>query len=99
MSLEFDATGDLRFAHVRRSPYVVSARKGDDTVLMDVARGIYFSLDDVGGRAWDLLSTTTDAVTIAARLAEEYDAPKERIEKDVIELLSRLDAAHLLWTD
>lgn len=85
-----------QFENVKRSPHVVAAQRGNDTVLMDLARGSYFSLDEVGGRVWDLLSVATNAESIVTILAEEYDAPADRISKDLEELLGRLDEAHLL---
>ncbi len=65
---------------------------------MDVARGTYFSLDEVGGRIWDLLSLPTNAEVIVATLAEEYNAPEEKIALDLVALLDRLEQAHLLQT-
>ena len=36
--------------------HVSSARHGDTTVLLDVNRGRYYTLNQVGGRIWELLA-------------------------------------------
>jgi hypothetical protein len=76
-----------RFAHAR---HVKSAVHGDRTVLLDLRRERYYSLDDVGTRVWALLGDGADVPVIVARLAEEFDAPADRIAADVDAFLRRL---------
>lgn len=70
--------------------HVRSAVHGDRTVLLDLRRERYYSLDEVGTRVWALLGEDADIATIVARLGEEFDAPIERIEADVNTLLRQL---------
>lgn len=72
------------------APYVRSVLHGDRTVLLDLRRGRYHSLDEVGTRIWTLLDGGADGPTIAARLGEEFDAPAEQIRRDVDGFLRRL---------
>jgi hypothetical protein len=55
----------------------------EEIVVLDLARGDYFSLDEVGARVWDGLSAGQDVHEIAAALAAEYDTDVARIEEDV----------------
>jgi transglutaminase-like putative cysteine protease len=63
---------------------------GDRTVLLDLRRERYYSLNEVGTRVWALLGDGVDVPTIIARLGEEFDAPIEQIADDVDLLLRRL---------
>jgi coenzyme PQQ biosynthesis protein PqqD len=80
----------------RRGEHIV-ARRGDDAViLLDPDSGHYYTLDDVGGRIWELCDGSRSVDEIADLLAAEYDAPAERIRADVIELLSELREGRLV---
>jgi hypothetical protein len=65
-------------------------------VLLDTARGRYYTTNEVGGRIWSLLARHDSADTIAAELANEFDAPVERIRGDVVQFLDRMLAAGLV---
>jgi hypothetical protein len=80
-----------------RSTNVVARRGPDDvTILLDTTSGRYYTLDDVGGRVWELADGTNTVAEIASRLASEYEAPLEQIEADVRELLGDLSADELV---
>lgn len=70
--------------------HVRSAGHGDRTILLDLRREQYYSLDEVGTRVWSMLQEGADVPTIVARIGEEFDAPIERITSDVNALLSQL---------
>jgi hypothetical protein len=91
-----NGTGDASRMRVRQRAHIVAARRGESTVLLDVTRGAYYSLDGVGARVWDLLGDPTSAEAVIADLVREYDAPPERIADDVAVLLRQLAAAHLV---
>lgn len=77
-------------ATFRRSDAVMSTGEGDRTVLLDPVGGEYYGLDEVGTRIWELLPDHPTAATLADRLFEEYDAPRERLEADAATLLGQL---------
>jgi coenzyme PQQ synthesis protein D (PqqD) len=70
--------------------HVLSAVHGTQTVLLDSRRGLYYSLDEVGGRIWTLLGEGCTPEAIVRQLAEEFAADPERIAHDVDDLLSTL---------
>ena len=73
------------------------AHKGEvELVLLDPEDGSYYTLDEVGARIWELADGTRTAEQIAATLAEEFDAPLERIRADLLELLAELTASGLV---
>jgi DNA-binding CsgD family transcriptional regulator len=75
-------------------PSEVMARQvGDETVLLDLASGNYFGLDEVGARIWQLLVDGKAPAEICEILLVEYDTSREMLENDVGRLLKEL-AAH-----
>ena len=83
---------------VRRSD-VLAQVAGETVVLLTPDSGEYFTLNEVGGRIWELADGTRSVEEIARMLGEEYDAPVEEIQADAVELLEELDAARLLGSD
>lgn len=81
---------------MRPAPDVVSRKVGDELVLLDLQRGVYFGLDEVGARIWALMLDNGDASTIVARLADEYEAPRQQLEEGVNQLLLELQSQGLL---
>lgn len=65
-------------------------------VLLNLADGQYYALDEVGSRIWALCDGTRAVSEIALLLSEEYDAPPETIESDALELLEDLLNAKLV---
>lgn len=79
-----------------RNERVVARRSGETVFLLDPISGEYFTLDDVGGRIWELCDGTRTPGDIAEVLAAEYDAPTEKILHDVIALLDDLARSELV---
>ena len=78
---------------------VMVRRLGDEYVLLDVASGIYFGLDVVGARIWQLLSENHSAPEIADQLAQEFDVTREQAASDLAHLVDELSANGLLALD
>lgn len=76
--------------------HVVWARQADATVLLDAERGLYYTLNEVAGRAWDLLVSGEPLIEVLRCLGNEYQVPLERLQTDVDALLELLLAKALL---
>jgi hypothetical protein len=84
-----------------QSRYVVArdvlARKfHDETILLDLAGGEYFSVDEVGSRVWDGLGEGKSVGDVAAALALEYDSDLSRLELDVLAFTEELVGRRIL---
>ena len=77
-------------------PHVVAAAQGGRTVLLDVERGRYYTLDEVGGRIWALLGEGAPREEIVDALRREYDVEVARVEADLAGLLGQLREAGLV---
>ena len=68
----------------------------DQMVILDLSSGIYFGLNQVGARIWDLIKQGRALGDIAAVVAEEFDAPAAEVEADTAELANQLVSRKLI---
>jgi hypothetical protein len=73
---------------LRVSDDVVFRELDGEAVILNLESGIYFGLDKVGTRIWQLVEEHRDLRTVLGALEQEYDAPAERLEQDLIGLVS-----------
>ena len=76
---------------------VVARRVGDETVLLHLPSGTYFSLDAVGARVWELLGAGRTLADACDVMLDEFEVSREQLEADVLKLAEEL-AAHNLVT-
>jgi hypothetical protein len=82
--------------HFQHSPGVLGTSQADTTVLLDVNGGMYYTLNEVGGRIWELLGAGLAVPAIVGRLQEEYDVAPETLASDPAALIDRLLRANLV---
>lgn len=75
---------------LRRATQQTSCDLGDERVLLNVATGVYYGLDPVGSRIWELLEGPRSVAVLVQSLREEYDVDAGTCERDTIALLERL---------
>ena len=80
----------IRTARLVRPPHVRAASQGRETVLLDVERGRYYALNEVGSRIWSLVCEGMPFDVIVDRICAEYDVSRERGERDADALIRRL---------
>lgn len=87
----------IKLTHrVQRSEHVMFQELDGEVVLLDLASEKYFGLNEVGSRIWALLSEARSMGAIHAVLCEEFDAPADAIERDLLGLVEKLAAAGLV---
>jgi hypothetical protein len=69
---------------------VMSRQVGDETVILDLGSGMYFGLDPVGARIWQLLSDGRQLDAVVSTLLSEYDVEEDQLRQDVNSLVSEL---------
>jgi len=82
----------------RPHPGVLFKPVSDGAVLLHVEEEIYFGLNDVGTRIWQLLPPTcADLDDLCAQLSQAYtDVAPEVLRADVLELLDQLEQNQLV---
>jgi len=84
---------------LRVSDDVVFRDLAGEAVLLNLATGIYFGLDDVGTRIWHLISDRGSTDGIIEILMSEYDVERDRLRRDLDSLIRQLLDKGLLKTD
>ena len=69
---------------------VLSSVVEGEVVLLGLRKGHYYTLDAVGADIWRMIAEPTAVNAIIARIGQEYDAPTNLIEADVLRLLRDL---------
>ena len=77
-----------RSARLSKSP--------DGGVVLDVDRGVIFSLNLVGTRIVELLRQEKDAMSIAEAISREFQVSEDIAAKDVADFFVTLREQHLL---
>ena len=61
-----------------------------ESVILNVQSGIYFGLDRIGTRIWQLIDELGDLDSIVRVMEEEYDAERDVLRADVEALIEAL---------
>jgi hypothetical protein len=78
-------------------PAQVMARQvGEETIILDLASGMYFGLDAVGARVWQLMGEGKTLAQICDTMRAEYEVSPEVIERDVLSLAESLCSRQLI---
>ena len=67
-----------------------------EKVMMNLDKGQYFMMNEVGSRIWELIEGNTSIVNIIETLTNEYEVDEETCENTVMEFLGRLKDAELI---
>ncbi|MGE0444445.1 MAG: PqqD family protein [Vicinamibacterales bacterium] len=85
-----------RDARLRVPDDVVFREIAGESMILHLGSGIYFGLDGVGTRAWQLLAEHGSIEGVVSAMATEFDADASTISADVTALVNELLRKHLL---
>lgn len=68
----------------------LSARVGDELVMMSAEKGNYIGLSEVGARIWELIETPQEVDAVCAQLVDEFDVAPEVCRVEVETFLNDL---------
>ncbi len=88
---EFAADTKVRFA-----PDAVSRVIGGEALIVDLRSGLYFGLDPVGSRIWELISEKGTFGAILDGVVAGYDVTRDVARADLVRLLGDLEASGLV---
>lgn len=81
---------------IAAAPGQVSSTLGEEAVILDLQRGEYYGLDEVGALIWNRIQQPCSVAAICAAVLEVYDVQPAECEEDVVALLAELRAAGLI---
>lgn len=85
--------GGERFAP---HPSVLSRQVGDEMVLLHADNEIYYGLNQVGARVWELFGERYSSDEVMAAVTREFDADPSQVRCDLRELIEELLRHELL---
>lgn len=71
-------------------PSVITRELSGETVLLNLESGVYYGLDVVGTRVWQLLQQGATIADVCAVLVEEFDVEHDVVREDVSRLVAEL---------
>jgi Coenzyme PQQ synthesis protein D (PqqD) len=74
----------------------VSTDVEGESVMLNFDEGVYYGLDRVGARIWELLQEPVTPAQIRDRIVAEYEVEPHRCEADRQDLLGELAEAGLI---
>jgi hypothetical protein len=77
----------------------ISCDLAGEAAILDLKKGIYFGLDEVGATVWGLLAEPRSVSEIQGALLERYDVDADRCARDLLGLLDELRMRGLIEVD
>jgi hypothetical protein len=74
----------------------VSTNLSGEAVILGMRDGVYYGLDPVGARIWELVQAPCAIDDVASAIATEYDVSRERALADLLALAGQLMERGLL---
>jgi hypothetical protein len=75
---------------------VVARLVGDETVILNLETSVYYGLDSVGSRIWNIAEENGNLQSVFDALKEEYDVAPDVLQQDILRLADELAAKGLL---
>ena len=72
------------------SPEVLMQELQGEAVLLDLKTGVYFGLDHVGTRIWQLMGLHPVLSDVVSHVVREFDVDEQRCSEDVLTLAGKL---------
>jgi hypothetical protein len=86
-------------SRIRVPEHVVYREFSDETVVLNLASGMYHGLNETASRMLEVLQASDSVRAAVEALATEFAQPQERIEGDLVELCRALDERGLIERD
>jgi hypothetical protein len=75
---------------------VLATELGSECVILNLADGVYYGLDDVGAEIWKQLSSPVSVFDICRHVADVYEVDPDQCNSDVVSLLDSLQSRGLI---
>jgi hypothetical protein len=77
----------------------VSVKLSEEAVILNTRSGVYFGLDDVALRIWQLLQNPVTVAELLTTIGEEYEIDAEKAAADLLRFLSELESEGLIHAE
>ncbi len=70
-----------------------------EAVILDMNKGIYFGLDEVGTQIWQHLQSSNQVQDAYNALLDDYDVSNNELRQELLTFIDQLVAHNLLYID
>ncbi|HEY6905725.1 MAG TPA: PqqD family peptide modification chaperone [Candidatus Acidoferrales bacterium] len=78
------------------APEQLSCALGDESAILNLKNSVYYGLDPVGTRIWNLMQQPMSVRELRDRLMDEYEVDADRCEGDLLSLLETMRSEGLI---
>ena len=68
----------------------VASRVGDELAILDLDRSVYYGLDPIGTRIWELIQEPTRLCAVLATVVAEFEVDEATARADLLALTDEL---------
>jgi hypothetical protein len=72
------------------APEQLSCALGDESAILNLKNTVYYGLDPVGTRIWNLIQQPISVRELRVRLMDEYEVDADQCEGDLLSLLEAM---------
>jgi len=81
---------------IKIQPDVLSQTVDNEVVLLDLKHELYFGLNEVGARLWQLALDGHDLEEIYSIIGNEYEVEADTLKQDLDQLIAELEKTDLV---
>ena len=74
----------------------ITSQLGDESIILELNEGIYYGLDQIGTRVWELLQAPRSIRQICEAIRQDYDVSTDACIEAVAALVADLEARTLV---
>jgi len=78
------------------TPEQVSCALGDESAILNMKNSVYYGMNAVGTRVWNMLVEPKSVVQLRDTLLDEYEVEPTRCEQDLLQLLEQMRTEGLI---
>jgi hypothetical protein len=68
----------------------VSCPLGEESAILNLKNSVYYGLNEVGARVWNLVQQPRSIAEVRDAIAEEYEVEPGRCEREIIDIVQKL---------
>lgn len=81
---------------VSRTKDILFDSVGEEVVMMNMDKGMYYALDEIASEIWKLIAEPISIADLCTALLKEFDVSPEDCERDTLAYLEQLQERELL---
>ncbi len=94
--MSFQLSKTLESSIISTASSQISSELAEEAVILNLDSGIYYGLNEVGARVWELIQQPRSFGELHETLLAEYDVSAEVCKQDLTRIITDLESARLV---